>query len=77
MTTGVIFANVEPGKERPTYNDILKIRGIKDIYHVFGEFDFVIISEVDGLSSLNRIVDRIREIDTITATHTIVGAELN
>ena len=76
MTIGVIFAYVEPGKERSAYNEILKIKGIKDIYHVFGEFDFVIISEVEGLSVLNRIVDSIREIDTITATRTIVGAEL-
>ena len=76
MTTGVIFVYVEPGKERSTYNDLLDIKGIKDIYHVFGEFDFVIISKVEGLSSLNRIVDTIREIDTVTATRTIVGAEL-
>ena len=76
MTIGVIFVYVVPGKEKSTYNDLLEIQGIKDIYHVFGEFDFVVISEVEGLSLLNRIVDSIREIDTVTATRTVVGAEL-
>lgn len=76
MVIGVTFTNVEPGKEKNAYNELIKIKGIIDVYHVFGEFDFVIISKVDGLSALNSLVDTIREIDVVTSTHTIVGAEL-
>ena len=52
------------------------IEGIKDVYHVFGEYDFVIIIDVEDLNILNDVVDRIRESETVTATRTIVGAEL-
>lgn len=76
MVIGVTMVKVVPGKERSTYNELIGIDGIKDVYHVFGEYDFVVIIKVDGLSALNNLVDRIRESDNVTATHTIVGAEL-
>ncbi|WP_242492666.1 Lrp/AsnC ligand binding domain-containing protein [Methanolobus psychrotolerans] len=76
MVIGVTMVNVLPGSERIAFNELNKIEGIKDIYHVFGEYDFVVIIEVDDLGSLNSIVDLIRETGSVTATQTIVGAEL-
>ena len=68
--------NVLPGHEKPSYDELRSIEGIKDVYHVFGEYDFVVIIEVRDLTTLNAVVDRIRESDAVTATQTIVGAEL-
>ncbi|AGB48914.1 transcriptional regulator [Methanomethylovorans hollandica DSM 15978] len=76
MVIGVTMVNVLPGKERAAYTELQKIEGIKDIYHVFGEYDFVVIMNVGDLSRLNNIVDDIRENEFVTATQTIVGAEL-
>jgi len=70
------MVKVVPGQEKAVYNSLQEIEGIKDVYHVFGEFDFVVIIEVEGLSMLNKLVDVIREIDNVTATQTVVGAEL-
>lgn len=76
MVIGVTLVNVVPGQEKAAYNELLNIKGIKDVYHVFGQFDFVVISNVDGLSALNKLVDTIRESENVTKTQTIVGAEL-
>jgi DNA-binding Lrp family transcriptional regulator len=76
LVIGVTLVNVVPGQEKAAYNGLLKIKGIKDVYHVFGEFDFVVISNVEGLSALNKLVDTIRENENVTSTQTIVGAEL-
>ncbi|HII02877.1 TPA: Lrp/AsnC family transcriptional regulator [Methanosarcinaceae archaeon] len=76
MVIGVTMTNVLPGHEKAAYDELSSIEGIKDVYHVFGEYDFVIIIEVRDLTTLNTVVDRIRESDTVTATQTIVGAEL-
>jgi len=76
MVIGVTLVNVVPVQEKTAYSELVKIKGIKDVYHVFGEYDFVVISNVEGLSALNKLVDTIRESENITATQTIVGAEL-
>ncbi|HII06253.1 MAG TPA: Lrp/AsnC family transcriptional regulator [Methanotrichaceae archaeon] len=76
MVIGVTMVKVVPGQERTVYNALKEIEGIKDVYHVFGEYDFVVVLEVEGLSVLNRLVDTIREIHNVTATQTVVGAEL-
>ncbi|MCD4798290.1 MAG: Lrp/AsnC ligand binding domain-containing protein, partial [Methanosarcinales archaeon] len=64
------------GQEKAAYNQLMSVNGIKEIYHVFGEYDFIVISEVEGLSTLNKLVDTIRESENVTATQTVVGAEL-
>ena len=76
MVIGVTLVNVVPGKEKTAFDELQAISGIKEMYHVFGEFDFVVICEVDDLSTLNNLVDTIRESEHVTSTQTIVGAEL-
>ena len=73
---GITMINVLPGYEKAAYRELRNIEGIKDVYHVFGQYDFVVIIDVEDLSILNAVVDRIRESETVTATQTIVGAEL-
>lgn len=65
-----------PGYEKAAYRELRNLEGIKDVYHVFGKYDFVVIIDVENLSALNAVVDRIRESETVTTTQTIVGAEL-
>jgi DNA-binding Lrp family transcriptional regulator len=76
MVIGVTMINVLPSYEKAAYRELKNIEGIKDVYHVFGEYDFVVIIDVNDLSLLNAVVDRIRESETVTATQTIIGAEL-
>jgi DNA-binding Lrp family transcriptional regulator len=76
MVIGVTMINVLPGYEKAAYREMKNIEGIKDAYHVFGEYDFVVIIDVKDLSILNAVVDKIRESETVTATQTIIGAEL-
>jgi DNA-binding Lrp family transcriptional regulator len=76
MVIGVTMINVVPGEERVTYNQIVKISGVREVFHVFGEYDFIAIIDVAGLSEINKSVDTIREIKGVTATKTIIGAEL-
>jgi len=70
------MVNVTPGKEKHVYNAIKELKNVRDVYHVFGEFDFVVIIEAQSLSDLNKTVDSIREIDGVTKTQTVVGAEI-
>ncbi len=75
MVVGVCMINVELGREKEIRNKLIKIDEIKELIHVFGEYDFIAIIETTGLKALNDIVDRIRTIDGVIATRTIIGAE--
>jgi DNA-binding Lrp family transcriptional regulator len=76
MVIGVTMINVVPGEERASYNQITKVAGVREVFHVFGEYDFIAIIDVSGLTEINKAVDTIREIEAVTSTKTIIGAEL-
>jgi DNA-binding Lrp family transcriptional regulator len=75
MVVGVCLINVELGQEAKVKDALSRQEGIRELLHLFGEYDFIAIIETDGLKALNDIVDKIREVDGITATRTIIGAE--
>ncbi len=75
MAVGVCMINVELGKEVAIRKQLSKFSEIRELLHLFGEYDFIAIIETDGLKALNDVVDTIREIKGITATKTIIGAE--
>jgi len=76
MVVGVTLVNVIPGHERSVFDALGDISGIRELYHVFGEYDFLVIVEVEGLPLLSKTVDKIRDVEGVTTTHTVVGAEL-
>lgn len=73
---GFIMINVEPGTEKAVHDALEKIKGIREVVPVYGERDFIAIAEVESISDLNRAVLRIREINGVTYTETILGMEL-
>lgn len=75
MVVGVCLINVELGEEESVRKELSKMEGIRDLLHLFGEYDFIAIIETDGLKSLNDIVDRIRVVKGVSLTRTIIGAE--
>jgi DNA-binding Lrp family transcriptional regulator len=76
MVVGVTLVNVVPGHERSVFDALGTIPGIRELYHVFGEYDFLVIVEVEGLRLLSKTVDKIRDVEGVTTTHTVIGAEL-
>jgi DNA-binding Lrp family transcriptional regulator len=76
MVVGVTLVNVVPGFERSVFDTLKTMSRIRELYHVFGEYDFLVILEVDSLPVLSKTVDEIRAVEGVTTTHTVVGAEL-
>lgn len=53
--------------------EITCVEGVKDIYGVFGRYDFVVKVETKSLEELGKLVtDCIRGIKGVTATETLV-----
>ncbi len=75
MVVGVCMINVELGKENAVRKEISRVDGIRELLHLFGEYDFIAILETEGLKALNDTVDTIRTLKGVTTTKTIIGAE--
>ena len=76
MVVGVTLVNVVPGFERSVFDVLRTMPRIRELYHVFGEYDFLVILEVESLPVLSKKVDEMRAVEGVTTTHTVVGAEL-
>ncbi len=76
MVIGVTFVRIVPGYERSVFSTLRSIPTLKESYHLFGEFDFLVVLEVENLPSLSATVDTIRAIGGVITTRTVVGAEV-
>ncbi len=57
---GITMVKVIPGHEKIAYHALREIEGIKEIYHLFGEFDFFVIMEAENKVMLNNLLAAIR-----------------
>lgn len=75
MVAAVCMINVELGKEIDVRRELSMFEGVKELLHLFGEYDYLVIIKAGDLRQVNYIVDKIREIKGVTTTKTIIGAE--
>lgn len=72
-----VLCKLTPGKEQKAVRTIRALEGVTEVYMVFGGWDMILAAEsdtVDKLSSL--IVSRIRAVDGVAATETLVTTSL-
>ena len=72
MVIAVAMVGVTPGCERSAYYSLKNKDEVMDIYHVFGEYDFFMILQADGLIKLNEIIDNVHSMHGIAAVRTIL-----
>jgi len=75
MVVAVCMISVELGKESEIRRKLSTFEGVRDLIHLFGEYDFIAIIEAEDLKQVNTLVDNIRTIKGITSTRTVIGAE--
>jgi DNA-binding Lrp family transcriptional regulator len=67
---GIILTESEAGKSKEV---VAKLKGLSDkVFEMSGEFDAAVLVKAADVDHLNSIVDRIREIDGIVATSTLI-----
>lgn len=73
MTLAYILINTETGNEYNVYESIKDIRGVVETSIVYGVYDIVLKAETDDDEQLKEIIDKIRKVDTIKSTLTLIG----
>lgn len=59
---------VQPGYEKSVYRDLQRRNGIKDVYRLFGEFNFFLIMQAERRSILNNLLNEIKEEGKVVKT---------
>jgi DNA-binding Lrp family transcriptional regulator len=70
MVIGTAIVKVMPGQERSVYCSLKGKRGILDLYHVFGEYDFFLIMQAESLAKLNGLMEDLQEDRRVIAART-------
>ena len=73
MVDGIIMVKIVPGHERRIHRILKGLAGIRKMYLLFGDFDFLLNVQVDGLLTLNGLVERIRGTEGVITTRTILA----
>lgn len=68
MVVGITMIKVLPDQERAAYHALREMDGIKEVYHLFGEFDFFVVMKADGKARLNRLLEEISDRREVTGT---------
>ena len=72
MVIGITMVKVLPGHERLTYCTLKREDEILDVYHIFGEYDFFVILQANGLTRLNQLLEIIQSMDNVIATRMVL-----
>jgi DNA-binding Lrp family transcriptional regulator len=74
MVTAIILIKAERATIDRTSQDLLKVKGITEVYSVAGEFDMVAIARVRQNEDLAKLVtEDMRAIEGIARTETLIA----
>ena len=59
---------VRSDKERSVYADLKKRPEVKDVYRLFGEYDFFLVMQADGEKRLGQMLSQIKEGENVIKT---------
>ena len=63
---------MRPHIQRLTYRALKEMGGVKNLYHIFGNHDFLLILEAESMNSLNKLLNKIEEINFVCAVKTVL-----
>ena len=65
---------VRSGQERSVYANLKKRPGVRDIYRLFGEYDFFLVMQADGKNGLGQMLSQIKEEENVIETGPVLFA---
>lgn len=75
MVIGITMLKVLPGLEKACYEALMHAVGIKEIYHLFGEYDFFLILVAADKMELIHLLKEIRGWDYVMDTWSLLVSD--
>ena len=67
MVLAISLVKAVPDQEKLVYRALREVEGIKSLYHIFGNHDFFLILEAESMDGLNKLLNKIVEINSVGA----------
>jgi DNA-binding Lrp family transcriptional regulator len=67
MVIAISLVKAVPDQEKLVYRALREVEGIKCLYHIFGNHDFFLILEAESMDGLNKLLNKIMEINSVSA----------
>ena len=72
MVLAMSLIKVVPGREKMAYYILKEFDGVKKIYHIFGEHDFIMILEAENKSALIKLLNYVKETGSVNVAKTML-----
>jgi len=72
MVIAITLVKSIPDRESTLYHALKEVNGIMNLYHVFGEHDFVLIQEADNMEKLGAVLRQVEEQGDVCTAKTIL-----
>ena len=72
MVAGVLI-NTDPAKTKKVYEQLKSLEGVANITAVFGRFDLVVMIRALDLDAGAKLIAKIRAVEGVTATETLIA----
>jgi DNA-binding Lrp family transcriptional regulator len=72
MVIGLTMIKVRPGYERSAYSDLQKRPEVRNVYRLFGEYNFFLVMQAEGQSKFNQILKEIKDEELVVKTGPIM-----
>ena len=76
MPIAYVLVNSDPEVEEELIEDLMKIKGVKEVHSVYGIYDFIVKVESDSLEELKTIITwKVRRLRKVKASATMMVAQ--
>ena len=72
-SVGIAMTRAMPGKEKSIYRALKESDGTVSIHHAFGEYDFLVMIQADGMPGLERVLEEIKGLPEVADARAIVA----
>ena len=76
LATTYVLIRTEPGKERKLAQELRKVKGVSELYFLYGIFDILVRVDAGSLVELKALITwHIRRLEQVRSTLTLIVAD--
>ena len=76
MAAAFVLINTETGSEADVLKDLAKVKGVDEVFAVYGVYDIIAKVSADTIGKLREIISlHIRRVDKVRSTLTMIVSE--